>query len=89
MEKKKSSSSLTTPKDSELSGVVVDPLSSVPAIQRKGKHFLKTLQSVFYITKVLFLLCLISNWMLIESTNITGIPVKKLNSTCNSYYCLG
>lgn len=88
MGKKKSSSSLIAPKHPEHSGVVVDPLSSVPGIgkERKEKHLLK---SFFYIINVLLLLCLISNQMLVKSTNVTGVPVIKLTSTCHSYYWLG
>lgn len=48
MEKKKSTSSLIAPKDPELSGVVVDPLSSVPVIGKKRKEG-KTLVKKFFL----------------------------------------
>lgn len=56
----------------------------------QGQHFLQMLKSFLYTTEVLFILFLISNWMLVKLLNMTAMHVKeKLNSTYSTYLPAG
>lgn len=56
----------------------------------QGQHFLQMLKSFLYTTEVLFILFLISNWMLVKLLNMTAMHVKeKLNSPYSTYLPAG